>query len=160
MKRAGKHRELDPSVQAVEMNMTPMIDCTFLLLIFFMVVSEMSSLDMEDVSLPYADQSTHEDLPQGDMLTINIKQHDARAGIVRIGGKKYDKKKLEELILKEAIRAQYERDPEHPNIRPSKLWVFVRCDRNARYESVQWVFDACSKHRVYKTILAASPSSE
>ena len=153
-------KELDPSNQGLKMNMTPMIDCTFLLLVFFMIVSEMSSLNLEAISLPYADQASREGLPEGSMLTINIKQDDARSGHVRIMGQKYDKDKLAELVRKEAIKSGREVDPKHPQLRAHKLRVLVRCDRGAKYEMVQWVFDACSRSGVYRTILAASPSTE
>ena len=155
-----KNRELDPTRQAVVMNMTPMIDCTFLLLTFFMIVSEMSSLNMESLALPYADQAVPEGPQGGKILTINIRKEDAREGIVRIMGRTFDKDKLAELVRKEAIKSGREHDPEHPGVRMHNLKVLVRCDRGAKYESVQWVFEACSKSGVYKTILAASPSTE
>ena len=158
MKRRMK--ELDPAVQGLKVNMTPMIDCTFLLLVFFMIVSEMSSLNLEAISLPYADQANRDTIPEGPMLTVNIKKDGARSGHVRIMGRPYDKDKLAELIRKEAIRSGRDIDPQHPQLRAHKLQVLVRCDRGAKYEMVQWVFDACSRSGVYRTILAASPSTE
>ncbi len=154
-----RRKELDPSDQGLKMNMTPMIDCTFLLLVFFMIVSEMSSLNLESISLPYADQADSGTVP-GPMLTVNIKKDDARSGHVRIMGRTYDREKLAELIRKEAIRSGVDVDPRHPQVRAHNLRVLVRCDRGAKYEMVQWVFDACSRSGVYKTILAASPSTE
>jgi len=158
-----KNKELDPTTQAVDMNMTPMIDCTFLLLTFFMIVSEMSSLDMEALALPYADQAKPPEDPmagQDRMVTINVQKEDAKKGFVRIQGRNYDKEKLAELIRKEAIISGREHDPQFPKVAIFKLRVLIRCDREAKYETVQWVFDACSKNGVYKTILAASPSTE
>ena len=155
-----KNKELDPSRQAVVMNMTPMIDCTFLLLTFFMIVSEMSSLNMESLALPYADQAHPDPDHTGKFLTVNIRKDDAKRGFVRIMGRTYDKDKLAELVRKEAIKSGREHDSEHPGVKIHNLKVLVRCDRGAKYETVQWVFDACSKNGVYKTILAASPSTE
>ncbi len=154
-----KNKELDPSRQAIKMNMTPMIDCVFLLLTFFMIVSEMSSLNMESLALPYADQASIE-RPQGTLLTVNIRKDDAKRGFVRIMGRTYDKDKLAELVRKEAIKSGREHDSGHPGVKIHNLKVLVRCDRGAKYKTVQWVFDACSKNGVYKTILAASPSTE
>lgn len=157
----AKSKELDPSNQVVEVNMTPMIDCTFLLLIFFMVVSEMSSLDMESLALPYADQAQPPEVESPDRrVVINVQKDDARKGFVRIQGRNYDKDKLAELIRKEAIKSGREHDPKFAKIKIYKLFVLIRCDREAKYETIQWVFDACSKNGVYKTILAASPASE
>lgn len=154
-------KELDPSKQTVEVDMTPMIDCVFLLLIFFMIVSEMSSLDMESLALPFADQA--QPSPKGQVIkriVINIQSEDARKGFVRVQGRNYNKEKLSELIRKEAIRSGEEHDPKFSKIRIYKLRVLIRCDRKAKYETVQWVFDACSRNGVYKTTIAASPTSE
>jgi biopolymer transport protein ExbD len=154
-----RNKDLDPSRPGIGMNLTPMIDCTFLLLIFFMVVSEMASLDMESIALPYADQAQ----PRTDELyglTINIKKDDAKQAIVRVAGRQYDKDKLAELIRREAIKSERDHDPDYPGINIYKLNVLVRCDREAKYETVQWVMDACSRTGVYRTTLAASPSSE
>jgi len=157
----AKSRELDPSNQAVDMNMTPMIDCTFLLLIFFMVVSEMSSLDMEAVSLPYADQARAPEVePEGRRIVINVHKDDAKKGFVRVQGRNYDKEKLAELIRKEAIRSGEEHDPEFAKVKIYKLRVLIRCDREAKYETIQWIFDACSRNGVYKTSISASPETE
>ena len=46
----------------VAMNMTPMIDVTFLLLIFFMTVSQVSKLNREQLELP-RQQGTEEQQP-------------------------------------------------------------------------------------------------
>ena len=157
----ARSKELDPSNQSVEANMTPMIDCVFLLLIFFMIVSEMSSLDMESLALPYADQAhpPEEESPER-RIVINVQKDDAKKGFVRVQGRNYDKDKLAELVRKEAIKSGREHDPQFPKIKIYKLRILIRCDREAKYETIQWVFDACSKNGVYKTILAASPSSE
>jgi biopolymer transport protein ExbD len=157
----AKMKELDPSRQTVDINMTPMIDCVFLLLIFFMVVSEMSSMDMEAVSLPFADQArTPEQEPPDRRIVINIHKDDAKKGFVRVMGRNYDKVKLTELIRKEAIRSGPEPDPKYPKVKIYALRVLIRCDREAKYETVQWVFDACSKNGVYKTVISASPETE
>jgi biopolymer transport protein ExbD len=42
------------SPEMPKINMTPMIDCTFLLIIFFMLVSEMASRELEEIALPHA----------------------------------------------------------------------------------------------------------
>jgi len=152
-------KELNAADQAVKMNLTPMIDCTFLLLTFFMIVSELSQLNMEALSLPHASEASSDSASE-DVLTINIREKEARKGIVRIMGRPYDRDKLAEIIRKEAIKSGREHDPEHPGVEIHKLNVLVRCDRDAKYEAVQSIFDACSKSGVYKTALAASPSTE
>jgi biopolymer transport protein ExbD len=157
-----KDKEMDASYQKADVNMTPMIDCVFLMLLFFMLTSQMSSLDMESLALPYASeaQEPEKELYQDRQVVVNIKKDDAKKGVVTVQGREYDKNKLTELMRQEAIASGEENDPQFPKIKIYKLRVLIRCDRDARYETVQWVFDACSKNGVYKTIIAASPSTE
>ena len=43
----------DPETE-MEMNMTPMIDVVFLLIIFFMIITDMTQQDLEELTLPMA----------------------------------------------------------------------------------------------------------
>ena len=51
----------DPETD-MKMNMTPMIDVVFLLIIFFMIITDMTQQDLEDLKLPRA-QHAKEDKP-------------------------------------------------------------------------------------------------
>ena len=42
----------------MDMDMTPMIDVVFLLIIFFMVITDLTQQDLEDLQLPLAEQAT------------------------------------------------------------------------------------------------------
>ncbi|MEO0662385.1 MAG: biopolymer transporter ExbD, partial [Planctomycetota bacterium] len=42
----------------MDMDMTPMIDVVFLLIIFFMVITDLTQRDLEDLHLPLAEQAT------------------------------------------------------------------------------------------------------
>ncbi len=59
----------------MDMNMTPMIDVVFLLVIFFMLVSDLSQKDLEDIDLPVSTEATH-DRPDPNRVrpVINIHQ--------------------------------------------------------------------------------------
>jgi biopolymer transport protein ExbD len=140
-----------------------MIDCTFLMLLFFMMTSQLSSLDMESMSLPYASEAQPpepEDTVKDRQVVINIGKDDAKKGFVHVGGLEYDKDKLAEMMRQEAlISGEEPPDPQSGNT-AYNLRVLIRCDREARYETVQWVFEACYKNRVYKTIIAATATTE
>jgi biopolymer transport protein ExbD len=47
-----------------EVDMTPMIDMTFLLIIFFIIVNDMSKKELEDLKLPVAKMAGHDDPPK------------------------------------------------------------------------------------------------
>ncbi len=59
------------SSTTLALQMTPMIDVVFLLLVFFMTVSQVSQLQRERVQLPEVDRA---DDQQPSQLTINIRQ--------------------------------------------------------------------------------------
>ena len=45
----------------VEVDMTPMIDLTFLLIIFFIIVNDLTQQELEDLKLPIAQEAGHDD---------------------------------------------------------------------------------------------------
>jgi biopolymer transport protein ExbD len=76
---------VDPNkkIKLTQLNMTPMIDCVFLLNLFFMVVTEITRQDqIEDVSLPTVKASKPDDNPDPQRLVINV----LKDGKVYIGG--------------------------------------------------------------------------
>ena len=58
----------------VEMEMTPMIDCVFLLMIFFVLVIDLSQQELEDLILPKAEYAVPDDKPPENRPIINITQ--------------------------------------------------------------------------------------
>jgi len=58
----------------IKIDLTPMIDIVFQLIIFFMVVTEMASKDLEDVTLPRANHAIADEDPPSDRMVINIRK--------------------------------------------------------------------------------------
>lgn len=63
--------------QNVEMDMTPMIDCVFLLMIFFVLVIDLSQKNLEDLILPRAEYQEPDDQPPENRPIINVLQSGA-----------------------------------------------------------------------------------
>lgn len=63
--------------QNVEMDMTPMIDCVFLLMIFFVLVIDLSQKSLEDLILPRAVFIEPDDKPGDNRPIINVLQSGA-----------------------------------------------------------------------------------
>ena len=63
--------------QNVEMDMTPMIDCVFLLMIFFVLVIDLSQKNLEDLILPRAEYQEPDDKPPENRPIINVLQNGA-----------------------------------------------------------------------------------
>ena len=61
--------------EELDMDMTPMIDCVFLLMIFFVMVIDLSQQELEDLILPKADYADPDDQPPENRPIINITQN-------------------------------------------------------------------------------------
>ncbi|GIW72613.1 MAG: hypothetical protein KatS3mg102_2155 [Planctomycetota bacterium] len=138
--------------EAEEANLTPMIDVVFLLIVFFIIVSDFSSLVIEPVLLPKAISAQKEkERVEDRSIIVNI----LADGTIKIAGRKYDEETLPKYIGVEAKVAGTEPNPDDPGKEVSRLRVTIRADQQAAYEHVQKVFEACSKNGVYKTSIAA-----
>ncbi len=126
--------------------MTPMIDIVFLLIIFFMCVTEMSRLEIESLTLPEASMARKSG-PTPPRLTVNV----MRNGTYRVAGKEYSASALRPLIARRVIAG--ERD-EKGN---SDLAVRIRADAHVPYKYVQQVMNQCSKARIWQLSFGVSP---
>jgi len=94
--------------QNIEMDMTPMIDCVFLLMIFFVLVIDLSQKNLEDLILPRAVFLEADDKPPENRPILNVLQN----GTVIYNGKVFydplvhgkDYSKIKDLLL--GIRQQ------------------------------------------------------
>ena len=67
------HISTRKKVRITELNMTPMIDVVFLLITFFMLVTEITRQDdVEDLQLPDITTAVDDDDPDPGRLVINI----------------------------------------------------------------------------------------
>ncbi len=147
-----------------EMDMTPMIDITFQLIIFFLVANDLTRKETEELELPKAvygeeDKATEKD-PR---IIINIlKPEDAanppKIPDVKVKGKSYD---LKTLIRYMRSRADMEREGEGQGA-PSAIYVLIRADRNTPWQHVQYVMQVCADPtvRIYKMQFATTTSDD
>ena len=61
--------------EKLEMDMTPMIDCVFLLMIFFVLVIDLSQKNLEDLILPRAEFQEPDEQPPENRPIINVLQN-------------------------------------------------------------------------------------
>lgn len=149
-------------------DLTPMIDIVFNLIIFFMIVSELSNLDVEQIELPFADNAEDPKLvisQDGDtdkVLQVNVMPE----GLIKVSGRAYTMEpqlkdqypNFSDDFLKIEV-AGYPTEPNdaNPGGEPlSKLRLNIRADKEVPFKFVQFVFDACMTHKVYKTSIAAT----
>ena len=130
------------------MNVTPMIDVVFLLIIFFMVITDMSQKDLEDLSLPVAMSATPDRPTDRPRPVLNI----SLDGTVRVRGKvvyspewpahRGGMRDLEAFLADQAARMEtvVENGVELP-ADP----ILVRADQNAPFKIVQEIMESCAK---------------
>jgi biopolymer transport protein ExbD len=126
---ASRRRAPPEDVEPTGFNMTPMIDCTFQLIIFFMLVTDMSRVQTEDLTLPSASKAR---LTEEAALVVNVMPD----GKIRIAGRTFPDASLEGLF--ESRRAGAERGMGMP--------VLIRADRSTPFEHVQKVLMIASHH--------------
>ncbi len=118
-----------------EMNMTPMIDVVFQLIIFFIVTLKMTQDMNPDIILEdgkHGETITSENQP---VQTIEIEV--SRRGRISIHNAQLTRARLADII-----RARYNRHGSFP--------VLIRADRRARHEDVKAVMDICTANGVWK----------
>lgn len=135
----------DVGVEEVNVDMTPMIDVTFLLLIFFVIVSTLTRMETEaEVELPLADQAQVDEAPDRDQLVINIEKD----GDIYIIGQKWTDEQVGGILAKEAQKSL-------ASDGFSRQSVVIRGHEKVPYKRIQWLMKECLSNRIWKLRLAA-----
>ena len=145
IKKWGKKSPPSP-----KMGMTAMIDIVFLLIFFFMVVTDMSNMEIESVALPFA-LKAHEDTDKEDRVIINITDK----GKIRHMRRDQNEKQLGDLLKEAAKRSG--RDPED-NL--PTISCKIRADSNAEYKFIQQVMVQCMRAYIWKLSFGARPAAD
>ena len=126
------------------MNMTPMIDVTFQLIIFFMLVTDMTQQQLERLTLPVASQALREKFADDSILVVNIRK-DGVALIQRKvvfrppaqPGQRVDAKLLEDIFrARQQMKKYQEIEGKDDYV---KYPLLIRADRSAHWEWVQLI---------------------
>jgi biopolymer transport protein ExbD len=122
-----------------QMNITPMIDIVFLLIIFFMVVSRFQTLELEAVELPNASKESTSDLDKTTRMIINVLAN----GDIVISRQPYS---IAQLDAKFEEVCKLETRPE----------VLIRADRATAWPSVRDIMKMCIKRGIGQVDVAVS----
>lgn len=128
----------------VTINLTPLIDVVFLLLIFFMVTTSFTRETQIKLELPKADVEVMEQDPQ--IIEISIDKE----GRMFINGKGLVNSQME--TLKQAIKPLIEKNKDIP--------VVVSADANTPYQSVVTAMDATSQLGISNLKMATQRTNE
>ena len=119
------------------MQLAPMIDIVFLLLIFFIVTWQFTRSETElNVSVPTAEEGSELNRPKGEII-INVLPD----GTIRVEGLTVNLPQLHEKLS--AIAKQYENQP-----------VRIRGDGQVAYQRIVEVIDTCQKAGIWNISFA------
>jgi len=147
--KAKRNSEVEANV-----DMTPMIDMVFLLLVFFMIAATMSKVDMTpEIKLPVATKAqVPEDLRNRG--TINI----LPVGMTTPAGEVVTKERPFMILGK--LTDEQELKQQIDNVRKGtpELRVYMRIDRNVEFDLVRRGIKACADAGVFDIVFASYQS--
>jgi biopolymer transport protein ExbD len=129
------------SSRGMAINMTPMIDVVFQLIVFFTATSTIAKNEFsQNLELPVAEKGKDRDLAsQKKTIIANI----AATGDVFLGGRRTNAQEFREILKAELAQ--------HP---ADQLEVQFRADREALYAAVEPLLLACAREGVWQVSFA------
>jgi len=143
--------------------MTPMIDVVFNLIIFFMIVTDLTQQELEDLVLPKADMAQKDENPEEKRIIININ----RKGEYIHRRKNF--KCVDDAIghIRDHLSTMVknfprEKGPGDPSMWPSEQPVLIRADFKTEFKYIQKVMQICAEKGIliYKIELACSVAKD
>jgi biopolymer transport protein ExbD len=173
-----KSRQL---LEAIGFDMTPMIDCVFQLIVFFMLVTDFAN-PISAVELPSAKNAREDKTPPAERLMVEL-IHEAPDGVcgnlvydsaktlvepcsaevhwrIKVGREYFTPSRLESYLVMEGSKCQGRLPPEKgAKIGLSLRPLMIRSDAGAVYQMVEKIFAACARARIYKIEIGARKPS-
>jgi len=147
-----------------------MIDCVFLLIMFFILTTQIT-VNIEEVTLPFALEGKPEKRNNTDtvMLIMNVRQSQSPEAAARAGEIVYRGKVLNTKTLRAMLDEEVAYDAALPprgrgrakevgpnNVQLSQLEILIRYDKHVKSEYLRNIFEQCQKAGVYKLKLATT----
>jgi biopolymer transport protein ExbD len=122
-------------------NMTPMIDVVFQLIVFFTATSTIAKTEFsQNLELPVAEKGKdREETTQKKKITANV----TASGEVFLGGRRTNAKEFQEILVAELAQHAAE-----------QLEVQFRADREAPYAAIEPMLLACARQGVWQVSFA------
>ncbi|MCG3133501.1 MAG: hypothetical protein HMLKMBBP_00679 [Planctomycetes bacterium] len=160
---AKKERPKADEAKPAEFDMTPMIDVTFQLIIFFLIANDLSKKEIVDLQLPQALHSIQDQDVAGEerRVIINLERPKQdppeKIPTVTVKGQVLEREKLK-LYLRQEADKKREGGPGSP----SAVFVLIRADRRAPWVHVQYVMQVLADQNIamYKLQFATTKSAD
>ena len=131
-----------------EINMAPMIDMVFLLLIFFMVASHLTDLEKVPVLLPVADKATvPEEARDRQMVSILSEDESGESVKIFVNMQEMDLEQFDE-TLQQLIGMN------------ENLKIYLRADRRVLHKHIQSVMKSCAQAGIIDITFGTFESGE
>jgi biopolymer transport protein ExbD len=141
----------------MRMNMTPMIDVVFNLIIFFMIVTDLTQQELEDLVLPKADMAQKDENPPEKRMIININRKGEY--IVKRKNRGVVDDCLDQIRNQLSFMVQFfDREDDGCSKQP----ILIRADLHTEFKYIQKVMQLCGEEgiKIYKIELACSVDEE
>ena len=136
--------------EPAEVDIAPLIDVVFLLIVFFMSIWQAANLEVvKNLELPTVSQGNPETQADADRLIVNVN----RGGDYYVSNSRLSAEALRAFLRKDAARS---RDAEGFATRP----VFIRADADLRFGKVRDVMAMCRDARIWKLSLRTTDLSQ
>ena len=122
-----------------EINITPLIDIVFLLIIFSMIVSQFTKVEVEELSLPEAEKGQPRKETPLSRLIVNVRKD----GTIVVAGRSHSVASLGQLV---AARAR--------ETAAGDVSVLIRGDRAAPWKDIAQIMQACAARNVRRVKVA------
>ena len=148
----ARGRKKEPEAGGVELNLTPMIDVVFNLIVFFMIVTDLAQREIDEVSLPRSETAVADASENGRVIVNILRGETGEEVRVRVKGRDYDSESLRVLLFSSAERLR------EADGFASQVPVLIRADERVRWRAVQHVLQACADPavRIHKVFFATA----
>ena len=132
-------------LHSYEIGIAPLIDVVFLLIIFFMVVSQFTQIEIEALELPPATQGERPSDPLDKQIILNVHQD----GRIRIASQDYSVDLFENLL-----RSKLQQLP------GEDLSILIRADRQTPWRLVRPLMEACARNAISQIRYAVTEDTD
>ena len=122
-----------------EINIAPLIDVVFLLIIFFMVISQFTQIEIEALELPEAGQGNRPTDLLDRQIIINVYQD----GRIMIAGDRYTANSFEQLLKAKLVKYA-----------AGDITVLIRADQQTPWNAVSEIMKGCARQSVTRVRVA------
>ena len=124
-----------------EINIAPLIDVVFLLIIFFLTVSHITQLQVEPLSLPEAEEGSKPEAEGHSRIIVNVRKN----GRILALGKEHSIDSLQQMLINEKGRSDRE-----------DVSILLRGDRATNWIKISEIMQMCTNNGIGRISVAVT----